>query len=131
MMSAIIILGPLPFLPIGPSLHFIWGSVAFAGIGYGGILVSTFSRAYKRSIALGYCDSVATYLVLTGYWNGSMHLGNFVGPTVSGFLVEYFGFASATLFTFVAFSVMLIIDIVQFISSVKTSKKSKSYEELK
>ncbi len=49
----------------------------------------------------------------TGLWNTSFFLGNFVGPTVSGFLVEAWGFRSATIIFLGMFVVMGFVDLCE------------------
>ncbi len=54
--------------------------------------VSTFSRAHKLAMARGFAPDIGTSLLISGLWTASFHLGNFVGPTASGFMVEAWGF---------------------------------------
>jgi hypothetical protein len=39
-------------------------------------------------------------------WSASFYLGNFLGPTVAGFLVEAYGFRQSTV---VFFSILIVI----------------------
>ena len=51
---------------------------------------------------------------LTGLWSTSFYLGNFLGPTISGVLVDYFGFpTTATVFAGLAL-LNVFIDLNEF-----------------
>ena len=43
-------------------------------------------------------------------WTASFYLGNFIGPTVSGFLVDAYGFAWTSGVFFGIYGLILIID---------------------
>ncbi len=60
--------------------------------------VSTFSRAHKLAMARGFAPDIGTSLLISGLWTASFHLGNFVGPTASGFMVEAWGFRYRCIF---------------------------------
>ena len=55
-------------------------------------LSHSFSRAYREAIYQGFSDGVKTNLILSGVWTSSFHFGNFMGPTISGFVNQRFGF---------------------------------------
>ena len=67
-------------------------------------MVSTFSRANNAALRQGFARDLKTYLVvarnslsgtlnfLVGIWTASFYLGNFLGSTVSGALVDIYGF---------------------------------------
>jgi len=46
-------------------------------------------------------------------WSSSFYLGNFLGPTVAGILVESFGFRLTTLIVFSLFIFMFIVDSLE------------------
>ena len=62
----------------------------------------------------------------------SLHLGNFLGPTISGFLVEAVGFRSTTTVFFVLFILIVIVDLAEFFYNFKfnRTRKSAEYEEI-
>ncbi|TRY80723.1 hypothetical protein TCAL_12990 [Tigriopus californicus] len=131
MMIGFLFIGPVPFLaPLSPSVPLILGIMPFFGLGYGFVLVSSFSRAYKESVQQGYRNDVNTYLVLTGLWNASFHLGNFVGPTVAGFIVDAIGFAQTSQISVVIFLIMALGDSIQYYFKVRRPKKQTDYENL-
>ena len=63
-------------------------------------------------------DATAIYFVYNlpaGIWTSSFYLGNFVGPTLGGVLVDHYGFQTAGMVLFVAFSFNACMDIAQLI----------------
>jgi hypothetical protein len=66
MAAAWLLIGPIPFLPLTPSVPLIQGAVALSGLGYGMVLVSTFGRSQKAAIRKGYNDDIDTYLIISG-----------------------------------------------------------------
>ena len=64
-----------------------------------------------------------------GLWAASFNLGNFVGPTASGFLVEALGFRSSTMIFFVLYIFMGMADAIELTCNMKNNKKEE-YERL-
>jgi hypothetical protein len=104
-----------------PSVELSYGIACTIGIEYGLVMVSSFTRAYKVAMSQGYSGDINTYLklsgksespwlytwsvkkyicIFSGLWISSFLFGSFVGPTLSGFVVEAIDFRSAAL-TFV------------------------------
>ena len=65
-------------------------------------------------------------------WSTSFYLGNFLGPTIAGFLVDAYGFRSSSIVFFSAFIVILIVDFCELAYNVKLTRTQKSaeYEDL-
>ena len=55
-------------------------------------------------------------------WTASFFLGNFMGPTVAGILVQHFGFRYSTLFFFVINCSVLLIDFAELVYSIRNSR---------
>ena len=51
-------------------------------------------------MAKGFDDDINTNVLIAGLWNASFNLGSFLGPTISGFVVQAFGFRGAIQKTF-------------------------------
>jgi len=66
MATAFILIGPVPFLSIVPTVPLIQGSMAILGLGYGMVLVSSFGRSQRSAIRQGYNDDMDTYLIISG-----------------------------------------------------------------
>ena len=100
--------------------------MALAAFGYSALVCSTFSRAQKRVIEMGFPDNTNTHLMMsggrensniprllviclinfTGIWLSAFALGFFVGPTVAGLTVNVIGFRSTTIIFFALFATM-------------------------
>ncbi len=69
-----IIIGPAPYLDVEPSFGLSVASTVVAGLGYGLVLVASFSRAHRAAIHRGFDDDINSYLIITGetvVWFGS------------------------------------------------------------
>ena len=63
-----------------------------------------------------------------GMWSSSCYIGNFIGPTVSGFLVEAYGFAWTSLVLFGVYVLILMIDIFELLYVLKKFKTNNEIE---
>ena len=52
-------------------------------------------------------------MTLLGMWTSTFYLGNFVAPTIAGFIVENFGFKSTTLVFFGFYAFIILLDSCQ------------------
>jgi len=66
---------------------------------------------------------------MLGLWTASMHLGNFVGPTLSGFMVEAWGFRQTTTVFLIAFAIMALIDFEELVRQTVKGRR-RGYEEI-
>jgi hypothetical protein len=48
--------------------------MALAGFAYAAIVVSSFSRAQKKVLEMGFSDNIDTYVMISGEWE-KKHLG--------------------------------------------------------
>ncbi len=92
MAVALLLVGPAPFIGLGVTKGLLYGCAAIIGFGYSQTMVSTFARANSAAMRLGFAADMKTYLLVAGMWSSTFYFGNFLGSTVSGFLVEEFGF---------------------------------------
>jgi predicted MFS family arabinose efflux permease len=84
------------------------------GVGTAATLTATFSLVQKHAlVVLGLAgeDQEASSLV-SGLWTAAFALGNFVGPTVGGPLVDLLGFAGTTPVLQAWALVMLVTDVL-------------------
>ena len=65
-----------------------------------------------------------------GMWSASFYIGNFIGPTVSGFLVDAYGFEWTTMVFFGLYGFILLVDISELAYNIKRSKDSLPYEKM-
>ena len=83
------LIGPVPYLPIQPHQELTVFSLVLQGAGAGAVVVSSYSSCLLATLTIqGYSPSVSTYSVVSGLWTSAFALGNFVGPTVAGFIYE-------------------------------------------
>ena len=66
MATAFMLIGPIPFLPLSPSVDLTWGAASIIGLGYGMVIVSTFGRSQRAAIKMGYSNDIDTYLIISG-----------------------------------------------------------------
>ena len=63
-------------------------------------------------------------------WSASFYIGNFIGPTAAGFLVDAYGF-EWTSFVFLSFNCFILsVDIFELSFNVRKSKKALSDEKM-
>ena len=55
-------------------------------------------------------------------WSASFYIGNFIGPTVAGFLVDAYGFKWTTMVFFGMYGFILLVDIFELTYNVKKCK---------
>ena len=69
---------------------------------------------------------------IPGMWSTSFYLGNFVGPTGAGVLVDNFGFRSTTIVFFGIYTFILLVDFIELGFSIRINRKvsKEGYEEL-
>ncbi|TRY80689.1 hypothetical protein TCAL_09016 [Tigriopus californicus] len=133
MAVAFVFVGPLPWIPIEPSVNLLFGMGAWIGFSYTFCMVSTFSRAHNEAMKRGYNDDLPTYLILSGLWSTSFYFGNFAGPTVGGFLVETLDFRGSTIVYLALYVIMAMVDVAEYaFSGVRPPKDAtiKEYEEI-
>jgi hypothetical protein len=66
MIAAFVFVGPLPFVPLEPSVALIQSMMAVLGIGFAPVEVSSFVRSQKAAIQNGFNDDAETYSLITG-----------------------------------------------------------------
>ena len=69
-------------------------------------------------------------MIYLGMWSASFYIGNFIGPTVAGFLVDAYGFKWTTMVFFGLYGFILLVDIFELTYNVKKSKDTVSYEKM-
>ena len=109
---ALALVGPLPFIDLKPSLFLIYCAMALCGSGWGFGVVSSFARTRLAATKHGYPDDIATNSMLSGLWTSSFYLGNFLGPTLAGVLVDSYGFRWSTQIFFFCYITNLIATVL-------------------
>ena len=63
-------------------------------------------------------------------WSASFYIGNFIGPTAAGFLVDAYGFEWTTVVFLGLYAFILLVDICELIYNVHKSKSPAQYESI-
>ena len=81
----------------------------------------------------GFDDDINTYILIAGLWNASFNFGSFVGPTLSGFVVDAVGFRKTTVIFIPVFAVALLGNFIELANNMceARNKKRQEYEEFK
>ena len=116
-------IGPLPFISVTLTLEILKGVMAVAGLSYATIIVSSFSHAQDKAFRCGHKNKINTHLMISGLWLSAFSLGNFVGPTVAGALVEKYGFQWTTLAFVILFVVVIFKDIIESLAEIHHAPK--------
>ncbi|XP_066143414.1 MFS-type transporter SLC18B1-like isoform X2 [Euwallacea fornicatus] len=94
----LLLLGPTPYIPGIPSA--VWVNLvalSILGISVALALMPTFQGVLNSAIDGGCSDNITTYGVVAGIWSSMYSLGEVIGPTLGGTLLQYYGFpVSAT-----------------------------------
>ena len=89
---SLLLIGPVPFLGIAPSIPLTVFSLILFGAGSASVLVSSYSSSLSSALRLpGYTDNFSTYSYISCLWTASFSLGNFLGPFIAGILYDQVG----------------------------------------
>ena len=72
------------------------------------------------------CNSIFTVVNLSALWLSAFHLGSFLGPTISGFVVEAIGFRSTAVTYMVVSLIMFLANLAELGLKVKDTMPNKS-----
>ena len=104
--------------------------MCLAGFAYSCMVVSSFSRAQTRVLSMGFADDINTYVMISGVWLSAFSLGNFVGPTLAGCLVQTEGFRMTTLIFFCLYAAMIVIDLMEAFHLYRKDRIRQQYDSL-
>lgn len=105
-----LLLGPVPFIPLKPTVALCIIALSLLGVGGCGELVGGYTGSIRAALDGGLPDNIVTYGLVSGLWSTAYYLGDFLGPTITGVMIEYFGFGwSSTVILSLHFLVVLII----------------------
>ena len=87
----------------------------------------------KTAMAKGFDDDINTNILIAALWNASFNLGSFLGPTISGFAVQAFGFRLTTVTFLPVFSVALLGNFIELGNNLRHTRANKrqEYKEFK
>ncbi|XP_022253328.1 MFS-type transporter SLC18B1-like isoform X2 [Limulus polyphemus] len=113
-------IGPAPFLSFSPELWLIVISLLILGLGLSAKIVPAFYCALRETIKLGFPDDFSTKALVSAIFSSSISIGAFIGPTLGGYLLEHFGYRSATVIIFIEECAMLLLLLIQVKSEKRT-----------
>lgn len=112
----LLLLGPSPFFTfIKGSLWLDLVALSILGISVALALLPTFQGVLTSAIQAGCGDSISTYSVVAGVWSCMYSLGEVIGPSLGGFLLQYYGFpTTATVMAIMTLS-LAVITVIFFV----------------
>ncbi|XP_063230677.1 MFS-type transporter SLC18B1-like [Bacillus rossius redtenbacheri] len=90
--AGLVLLGPAPFLPFSDMLWLNLVALSLLGISVALALLPTFEALLDSAIEGGCSDDITTYSLVAGVWSCMYSLGDMIGPSLGGVLLQHFGF---------------------------------------
>ena len=87
-----------------------------------------FERQCAKTSCLVICSNFIC-IIFTGIWLSAFALGNFVGPTVAGLLVNEIGFRRTTFIFFVLYVAMAVLDAIEAIGQSARQRAASAYDQ--
>lgn len=128
MVVTFVLIGPLPFVPLEPTVGLMRGIMVLSAFGYANVMVSTFARGHGAAMRNGFEKDIDTYLLISSMWSSSFYFGNFLGPTVAGIMVDRYGFRTSTLLYWSFYIAVAVVDVFELAYNVK-KKRTKWNDE--
>ncbi|XP_064455374.1 MFS-type transporter SLC18B1-like isoform X2 [Ornithodoros turicata] len=95
---AFVIIGPLPFVGLTPTLPLVCISQVLLGVGISCYYICLFVHAISYSVKVKRLpDNLSTFALLSGIFSSAFSLGLFAGPVIGGLLMDYVGYAWGSL----------------------------------
>ncbi|KAJ3654933.1 hypothetical protein Zmor_014084 [Zophobas morio] len=89
----LLLLGPCPYIPfLTSSLWLNLVALSILGISVALALLPTFQGLLTSAINSGCGDTLSTYSIVAGVWSCVYSLGEVIGPSLGGFLLQHYGF---------------------------------------
>ncbi|XP_044750167.1 MFS-type transporter SLC18B1-like isoform X2 [Coccinella septempunctata] len=91
----LLLLGPCPYIPWLASANSLWliiVALCILGVSIALTLLPTFRGILTSATDAGHKESLATYSVVAGIWSCLYSLGEVIGPSLGGVLLQYYGF---------------------------------------
>ncbi|CAN8026590.1 unnamed protein product [Ixodes persulcatus] len=96
MAAAQLFMGPAPFLGIPSNLWGTLATVAVLGISFAIAYVPTMESIIRAATDGGMEEDIGTYALVSGLWNSMYSLGEVIGPSFGGVLLDLIGFSWAS-----------------------------------
>lgn len=139
--ASLLLIGPVDYIGLVPSYLITTIGLGVVGVGTAATITSTFALAQKHALlVLGEGSSTEDYSsLISGMWTSAFALGNFIGPTAGGPLVDWLGFTGTTPIIQVWAIIMLIGDCLVlgfsdsknlFVKKKNNSSKPEIYQQI-
>ncbi|XP_077519216.1 uncharacterized protein LOC144129148 [Amblyomma americanum] len=96
MAAAQLLMGPAPFLGIPSNLWATLATVAVLGASFAFAYVPTMESMIRAATSGGMKEDIGTYALVSGWWNAMYSLGEVIGPSAGGVLLDLIGFPWAS-----------------------------------
>lgn len=96
MAGAQMFMGPAPFLGIPSNLWATLATVAVLGASFAFAYVPTMESMIRAATSGGMEEDIGTYALVSGWWNSMYSLGEVIGPSAGGVLLDLIGFPWAS-----------------------------------
>ncbi|KAL1430436.1 hypothetical protein MTO96_014885 [Rhipicephalus appendiculatus] len=96
MAAAQMFMGPAPFLGIPSNLWATLATVAVLGASFAFAYVPTMESMIRAATSGGMEEDIGTYALVSGWWNSMYSLGEVIGPSAGGVLLDLIGFPWAS-----------------------------------
>lgn len=96
MAGAQMFMGPAPFLGIPSNLWATLATVAVLGASFAFAYVPTMESMIRAATSGGMEEDIGTYALVSGWWNAMYSLGEVIGPSAGGVLLDLIGFPWAS-----------------------------------
>ena len=124
-----VFIGPAPFIPMDTILGVSIASLVVHGVGFAAELVAGFSAAHREALAHGFADNLNTYALVSGLWTATFALGAFIGPSVAGLIVDFYGFRPSTLFVLISQLTVFLLCLLFIVHKKRTLNKNEGNDE--
>ncbi|KAF4521169.1 hypothetical protein B566_EDAN011619 [Ephemera danica] len=131
--AGLLTLGPSPLLPfLTSSLWLTLVSLSMLGTAAALTLLPTYQAVLDAAVAGGCDDELGTYSIVAGVWSGMYSLGEVIGPSLGGLILEWYDFPTCStvmaLGTF-ALAIIVLIFFLTYGQPVRPEKLSDILEE--
>ncbi|XP_022258510.1 MFS-type transporter SLC18B1-like [Limulus polyphemus] len=108
--ASCLLLGPAPFISMETYLWMVIVAQGLMGLGSAAKLVVGFNHSLQHTISRGFPDDIPTIAVVAAAFNCVNSLGEFIGPSIGGALVENVGYKSGTM-VLLGIEMAVVLDI--------------------
>ncbi|XP_049855808.1 MFS-type transporter SLC18B1-like [Schistocerca gregaria] len=124
----LLLLGPSPLLPfLNKSLWLVLVALSILGVSVALTLMPTFQGVLESAIEGGCSDELSTYSMVAGVWSCMYSLGEVMGPSVGGTVMEYYGFPICSTVMAGLSLLLAVVTLVYF--SVKHTQQHHTREQ--